>query len=319
MTAWFEDLAGPEFGPAFMWTVVVLGAAVVFLMLFWIIRRATSGTFVSGGRNRKPRLAVLDAAAVDARRRLVLIRRDEVEHLIMIGGPSDLVIEQGIGAISAETAMRAAAAPPPESVVTRRQPETLPNREREPDVARRRTFDEEPRPRREAAVPEMERRTPPRREPAPPVSREPVREPERPVSREPVREAAAPRRPEPVREPASPERREPARENVVVEPRFTGGSRVAQPVAARAEERRFGERPETAEIRNPEPERDLAAAAGMDRVRESRSDLDAALLRELEATLDSKKGTPRALQSRSDKDIDDDMAELIAEMSRERG
>jgi hypothetical protein len=39
---------------------------------------------------------VLDAAAVDARRRLVLVRRDGIEHLIMIGGPTDIVIESGI-------------------------------------------------------------------------------------------------------------------------------------------------------------------------------------------------------------------------------
>jgi hypothetical protein len=39
---------------------------------------------------------VLDSANVDARRRLVLIRRDNVEHLILIGGPTDVVIEPGI-------------------------------------------------------------------------------------------------------------------------------------------------------------------------------------------------------------------------------
>lgn len=43
-----------------------------------------------------PRLAVIDAAAVDSRRRLVLIRRDNVEHLLMIGGPSDIVVEPNI-------------------------------------------------------------------------------------------------------------------------------------------------------------------------------------------------------------------------------
>jgi hypothetical protein len=31
-------------------------------------------------------------------RRLVLIRRDDVEHLIMTGGPVDVVIETGIAA-----------------------------------------------------------------------------------------------------------------------------------------------------------------------------------------------------------------------------
>jgi hypothetical protein len=47
-------------------------------------------------RGRQPRLAVIDAAAVDGRRRLILIRRDNVEHLLMIGGPSDIVVEANI-------------------------------------------------------------------------------------------------------------------------------------------------------------------------------------------------------------------------------
>jgi hypothetical protein len=33
---------------------------------------------------------------VDARRRLVLVRRDDVEHLILIGGPTDVVVERDI-------------------------------------------------------------------------------------------------------------------------------------------------------------------------------------------------------------------------------
>jgi hypothetical protein len=39
---------------------------------------------------------VIDSAAVDARRKLVIIRRDNVEHLLMIGGPSDVVVETNI-------------------------------------------------------------------------------------------------------------------------------------------------------------------------------------------------------------------------------
>jgi hypothetical protein len=39
---------------------------------------------------------VIDAASVDGRRRLLLVRRDNVEHLVMIGGPTDIVIEQNI-------------------------------------------------------------------------------------------------------------------------------------------------------------------------------------------------------------------------------
>ncbi|ATN34643.1 hypothetical protein ACO34A_12615 [Rhizobium sp. ACO-34A] len=80
--------------------VAALGVSLALLCLFIVLRllrnRAPS-PFVRGGRNRQPRLQVLDAAAVDARRRLVLVRRDNVEHLVMIGGPTDIVIESGIG------------------------------------------------------------------------------------------------------------------------------------------------------------------------------------------------------------------------------
>ena len=49
------------------------------------------------GERQEKRLAVVEHANVDGRRRLVLVRRDGVEHLIMTGGPVDLVIETGIG------------------------------------------------------------------------------------------------------------------------------------------------------------------------------------------------------------------------------
>lgn len=46
----------------------------------------------------EPRLSVMEHASVDGKRKLVLIRRDNVEHLIMTGGPVDVVIETGIEA-----------------------------------------------------------------------------------------------------------------------------------------------------------------------------------------------------------------------------
>jgi flagellar protein FliO/FliZ len=39
---------------------------------------------------------LLNAASVDGRRRLVLVRRDDVEHLLLIGGPTDVVVESNI-------------------------------------------------------------------------------------------------------------------------------------------------------------------------------------------------------------------------------
>jgi hypothetical protein len=38
----------------------------------------------------------MDATAVDSHRRLVLVRRDDIEHLILIGGPTDVVVERDI-------------------------------------------------------------------------------------------------------------------------------------------------------------------------------------------------------------------------------
>ncbi len=63
----------------------------------WLIRRFGTGALGgTGTRGRAPRLAVIEAGAVDGRRKLVLIRRDNIEHLIMIGGPTDIVVEANI-------------------------------------------------------------------------------------------------------------------------------------------------------------------------------------------------------------------------------
>ena len=43
---------------------------------------------VPGGRTRQPRLGLVDAFSLDGQRQLVLVRRDNVEHLVMIGGPT---------------------------------------------------------------------------------------------------------------------------------------------------------------------------------------------------------------------------------------
>lgn len=48
------------------------------------------------GTGTQKRVGLVEAAMIDGRRRLLLIRRDNVEHLILTGGPIDLVIETGI-------------------------------------------------------------------------------------------------------------------------------------------------------------------------------------------------------------------------------
>ncbi|WP_459584679.1 flagellar biosynthetic protein FliO, partial [Bradyrhizobium diazoefficiens] len=76
---------------AFIVVLALIGVAA------WLVRRfASSRLGANTQRGRMPRLAVIDAAAVDGRRRLVLVRRDNVEHLLMIGGPTDIVVEPNI-------------------------------------------------------------------------------------------------------------------------------------------------------------------------------------------------------------------------------
>lgn len=93
---------------------IIAFAAVLVLILFvgWIIKRVFRGSFGGERRGRVARLAVLEAIAVDQRRRLVLIRRDNIEHLVLIGGPSDLVVEQGIQRVARSQAQRPAAGRP---------------------------------------------------------------------------------------------------------------------------------------------------------------------------------------------------------------
>jgi len=76
---------------AFVAVLALIGLAA------WLVRRFAGNRLgANASRGRMPRLAVIDAAAVDGRRRLVLVRRDNVEHLLMIGGPTDIVVEPNI-------------------------------------------------------------------------------------------------------------------------------------------------------------------------------------------------------------------------------
>ncbi|SCW57958.1 Flagellar biosynthesis protein, FliO [Rhizobium mongolense subsp. loessense] len=139
----FDEVMG-AYGSRFLLAAGGVGIALVLLIgILWILRSRAPSPFVRGGKNRQPRLQVLDAAAVDTRRRLVLVRRDDVEHLIMIGGPTDIVIESRIlqekdeGSDHAFIPTTLPPAPRPEPVVSTpvepARPVTAFEREPEPD------------------------------------------------------------------------------------------------------------------------------------------------------------------------------------------
>jgi hypothetical protein len=93
----FETLFGSEMPLAARFFIAFLVVLALIGATAWLVRRFGANRLGSvGARGRQPRLAVIDAASVDGRRRLVLIRRDNIEHLLMIGGPTDLVVEPNI-------------------------------------------------------------------------------------------------------------------------------------------------------------------------------------------------------------------------------
>jgi flagellar protein FliO/FliZ len=91
-----ESLFGAEMPLAVRFFVAFLIVLGLIGAIAWAVRRFGSGRLGASTRGRQPRLAVIDYASVDSRRRLILVRRDNVEHLLMIGGPSDIVVEPNI-------------------------------------------------------------------------------------------------------------------------------------------------------------------------------------------------------------------------------
>ncbi|GAA0626970.1 FliO/MopB family protein [Thalassospira tepidiphila] len=72
----------------------VLGIIGVFALL---ARRFVPGARNINRRGVKRRLSVVEVVPVDTKRRLVLLKRDDTEHLVMLGPNGDTVIERNIG------------------------------------------------------------------------------------------------------------------------------------------------------------------------------------------------------------------------------
>ena len=69
--------------------ILVLG---LIALLAWLLRRFGMGVKMTKGR----RLGIIEAQMLGPRHRLMLIRRDDVEHLVIVGPASETVIESGI-------------------------------------------------------------------------------------------------------------------------------------------------------------------------------------------------------------------------------
>lgn len=80
--------------------LLVLGLIAIFA---WALRRfGFGGAFRTDSRRR---IQVLETTPLGPRHRLVLIRRDQTEHLLLLGPQGDVVVERGIALPSFEDEM----------------------------------------------------------------------------------------------------------------------------------------------------------------------------------------------------------------------
>ncbi|WP_181702292.1 flagellar biosynthetic protein FliO [Chthonobacter albigriseus] len=91
LVQWF----GTSGATAARYVIAFAVVLVLLLALRWILKSVSRGGAMRP-RGKQQRLAVMDVTVVDERRRLVLVRRDGVEHLLLVGGPTDIVVEQTI-------------------------------------------------------------------------------------------------------------------------------------------------------------------------------------------------------------------------------
>jgi len=82
-----------QFFLALIFVLGLIGAVAVLLRHFGFGGAIRLQRRLKGERRR---LEVTDVIPVDARRRLILVRRDDTEHLILLGMNDDILIESGI-------------------------------------------------------------------------------------------------------------------------------------------------------------------------------------------------------------------------------
>lgn len=85
-----------DFNTLLLGVAALLFVIALLALLIWAFKAFFGKSSSETRKAREKRLGVVETAPVDAKRRLYLIRRDDVEHLLIVGGPVDLVVETGI-------------------------------------------------------------------------------------------------------------------------------------------------------------------------------------------------------------------------------
>ena len=79
-----------RFAAALIFVLALIGAAAFALLAFGFM---TPG----GNRNRaERRMAIVESLMLDPRRRLLIVRRDNVEHLLLLGMSGETIVERAV-------------------------------------------------------------------------------------------------------------------------------------------------------------------------------------------------------------------------------
>ncbi len=87
-----------ESGTYFQFLLALVFVLALIGLLAWVYRHFALGRKFLGRPRKESRLGIIEFKHVDAKRKLVLLRRDDTEHLILLGPNSDTLVEAGIDA-----------------------------------------------------------------------------------------------------------------------------------------------------------------------------------------------------------------------------
>jgi len=93
---WIQSILNAENGSPVQLITITICIVVLLILITWVFRKIAGTAARRNARNRIPRLSVTDWTSVGEKHQLVLVRRDNVEHLLLIGGNSDVVVENNI-------------------------------------------------------------------------------------------------------------------------------------------------------------------------------------------------------------------------------
>lgn len=120
--ALLSSILGTDGSPLISYLIVFLIMVVLLSAFAFGAKRLARGRLSLGNgggqRGRQPRLGIVDIYELDRQRQLILLRRDNVEHLLLVGGPNDVVVERNI--------VRVAGARLPADLAERSEPQPEP-------------------------------------------------------------------------------------------------------------------------------------------------------------------------------------------------